>query len=130
MKNLDFSEEELLNCNRFLSISPKLTGGTNFFKFQIHFHPSHLQIKINDSCFCAQVGLFLTKLNNYHNVVINTNVFLIRVIRTVTMELDVSLHALVLLYQTDHMTYHFLLRTIVIVCRFMQINANVCKCLY
>ena len=41
-----------------------------FFQVAIHFHPGHLQIKINDTSFCAPVGLLLTKLNHYFDIYI------------------------------------------------------------
>ena len=45
------------------------------FQVAIRFHPSHPQAKMIDTSFCALVGLFLTKLNHYFNVFIDTNKF-------------------------------------------------------
>ena len=70
----------------------------------IHFHPSHLQTKLIDTSFCALAGLFLTKLNHYFNVPINTNVFVVVVfaIQTKQNPLDVgeTVAALALLLDT------------------------------
>ena len=55
------SHEELQKIGQFFS--------------SIHPFPTHLQTKMIDSTFCSLQGLFLTKLNRYFNVPINTNKF-------------------------------------------------------
>ena len=45
------------------------------FQVAIHFHPNHPQTKMIDTSFCALVWLFLTKLNHYFNVPMDTNMF-------------------------------------------------------
>ena len=45
------------------------------FQVAIHFYPSHSQLNVINSSFCAQVGLLLTKLYHYFNNSIETNRF-------------------------------------------------------
>ena len=45
------------------------------FQVAIHFHPSHPQLDIINSSFCALVGLLLTKFYDYFNNSIETNMF-------------------------------------------------------
>ena len=60
------------NYNEFLAISEEeeknrrnLKKLANFFQVAIHFHPSHMQTKMNNTTLFALAGLFLTKLNHY-----------------------------------------------------------------
>ena len=46
-----------------------------FFQVAIHFHPSHPQPKVDETSFCALVGLLLTKLKHYLSVYSHTNMF-------------------------------------------------------
>ena len=72
----NLSEEEKLQSviSRFSKILKRnLKKLAKFFQVSIHFHPRHPRSKMNHSGFCALVGLYLTKPNNYFNVCIHTN---------------------------------------------------------
>ena len=65
-----------VNYNHFSKIhEEELEKTGQFFQVAIHFHPSHPQINMNDTSFCALVGLLLMKLNHYFDVYIHTDVF-------------------------------------------------------
>ena len=56
-----------INYNQFSAIFQRYIRGTSkkkksgqVFQDAIHFHPSHLQQKMNETSFCALVGLLLT----------------------------------------------------------------------
>ena len=65
---------------RFLQNSQEELEKTGqFFQVAIHFHHIHPQTKMTgiDINSCTLVGLFLTKLNHYFIVSIDTHVFLL-----------------------------------------------------
>ena len=61
------------NHQFFQNTQNELEKVCQLFQVAIHFHPGHPQPKMNDTSFCALVGLLLTKLNHCCNVYIHAN---------------------------------------------------------
>ena len=90
-ENMKWFLRARVNYNKFLAIFFKIRelGKTGqFFQVSIHFHPNNLQPRMNDTSFCALVGLLLTNLNHYFDVYIHTCGFFFRYSKTDTKKGD------------------------------------------
>ena len=73
----EFIRGRTLKSDPFLVFSLKCTGRTlknwPIFQVEIHFHPSHPKPHRINTSFCTLVGLLLTKLHQYFNNSIDSN---------------------------------------------------------